>query len=261
MNDIHRVVVAVLVSAATSTTLCLLLTTDPPSPPPRVEIDSGRIDRLEAKVELLELTPAPAAPHLPVAEVPSRVEVVRVDHGPEQAKRIDDLDARVRRLEQVAAAQPLGHEDPRLAHVPHKDEAVRVILDPASDVAQKMKAHEALRSVPDAYSPAMVAELLRIGTTNPDGAVRAQVWCFLDGQSKLSAIVAPLVRTLQADGDARAREEAADTLGSYLDDPIVEPALRQAANGDASERVRAKAARTLKYRRSFSPVARTEPRK
>jgi hypothetical protein len=137
---------------------------------------------------------------------------------------------------------------------PDKDEAVRRILDPASDVAMKVRAHQELRGVPDAYSPAMVAELLKIGTMNPDGGVRAEVWCFFDGKSRLPAIVAPLVRALQADGDARAREEAADTLGSYLDDPIVEPALRHAADFDPSESVRAKAKRTLRARRSFSPV-------
>ena len=260
MNDIRRIVVTLLLSAGTSAAVCLFLTSAPPPTPPRVEPDTGRLDRLEDKVDLLERAPAPMPAAVPVVEVPERVEVVRVDHGPEQARRIDGLEARIRRLEQLATAPAAGQQDPRIAGIVGKDEAGRTLLDPAADVAEKLKAHAALRSVPDAYSPAMVAELLRIGTTHHDGGVRAEVWLNFDGRSKLPAIVAPLVRALQADADARAREEAADTLGGYLEDPIVEPALQQAAQGDASEQVRAKAVRTRKARRSFPALSADVPR-
>ena len=100
--------------------------------------------------------------------------------------------------------------------------------------------------------------ILRIGTTNQDGGVRADVWRFFDGESSVPAIVNPLVRALQADPDARAREEAAETLGNYFDDPIVESALQLAVESDGSERVRNKAKRTLAARRSIAPPA--EPR-
>jgi hypothetical protein len=260
LNDLRRIVVTVLLSAGTSAAVCLLLAPSPPAPPPRVEPDVNRLDCLEEKIELLERAPAAVPAAVPIPDAPQRAEVVRVDHGPELMRRIDGLEARLFRLELLGSASSAEHQDPRLAFAAGKDEATRTLLDPAADVTAKLKAHEALRSVPDAYTPAMVAELLRIGTTHHDGGVRAQVWLNFDGRSKLPAIVAPLVRALQADTDARAREEAADTLGSYLDDPIVEPALKQAAQGDASEQVRAKAARTLKARRSFPQLAGEVPR-
>ncbi|HZN38567.1 MAG TPA: hypothetical protein VFD82_07170 [Planctomycetota bacterium] len=259
MNDISRLMVAVLASVAAAAAVCTLLA--PAAPAPMVamaSVDVARVEALEAA--LLELRRA--APVAQVADPSPPVQPQRVALPEPVPERIavDAIEARVQRLEQLVTALGARPERPA-AERPHpgprnQKEASEWILDPAADTARKMLAHETLRQVHDAYTPAMVAELLRIGTTDLDGGVRADVWRFFDGRSRLPVLVAPLVRALMADGDARAREEAADTLGSYLDDPIVEPALRRAAQADASDRVRAKAKRTLESRRSFAAVDR-----
>ena len=259
VNDVHRLVVTVLVSAASSAVVCVLLAPAPLAPAARAEIDWSRVDRIDARLQAMERIPPAVQGSLatPSASPTDRVEAPPPDPWPAAAARLAAMEARLFRLELVAAV-PAEQAQAPVPEFPTREDAGRSILDPTSDVAKKMRAHEALRKVNDAYTPAMVAELLRIGTTNQDGGVRADVWRFFDGESSVPAIVNPLVRALQADPDARAREEAAETLGNYFDDPIVESALQLAVESDGSERVRNKAKRTLAARRSIAPPA--EPR-
>jgi hypothetical protein len=178
--------------------------------------------------------------------------------GPELAA----LERRLARLE-AAASAPMGGTVaavqsqqrllPRAARAEMDPEtkaalvrpAERTILDPAAPVEEKLAAHERLRRVPDAYTPPMVQELLRIAETSQRAETRADVWRFFDGASRLPHLVPPMLQALANDADWIAREEAAETLGNYLDDPVVLGALRWTAEHDAHERVRAKAQRTL----------------
>jgi hypothetical protein len=262
MNAPLRLAATVCVSAAVAAVVSVLLSRGAaPTTLPDQEL-TARIDRLESRIQDLEVarTSNPVAPVQ--AEPPPAREVVAANTPDpsvaNMAHRLELLESEVMKLDVLVGRlmdAGAGTGLQATAAVPaDQAEASRWILNSDMDVALLLRAHEALRGVQDAYSPAMVAALLQIATTNADGQVRADVWRFFDGRSKLPALVAPLVRALQTDSDARAREEAADTLGSYLDDPIVEPALRHAAESDSSDRVREKAQRTLKARRSFSTV-------
>ena len=91
----------------------------------------------------------------------------------------------------------------------------------------------------------MVADLVQIGLTAIDPEHRADVWRNFDGASHLPALVPHLRDALSNDRDPRARDEAAETLGNYLDDPEVLAALKWSAENDESPRVRQKALRTL----------------
>lgn len=262
MNELARFAATVTVSVVSSAAVCIWLTSAP-LPPQPPEVDWSRIDRLEARLHDLETAPRVQTAALPAPEpapaAHDREPVPKVDGAAVRAALLFDvLEERLRFLEERTARGGEVDTAQSMPKTPTKAEAAKWILDPAADSAQKLRAHEAMRSVADGYTPAMVAELIRMGTTDQNGAVRADVWRFFDGKSRFPQIVAPLVRALVADADATAREEAADTLGSYLDDPVVEPALRRAAEGDASERVRAKAKRTLTTRRSFAPLAERE---
>ncbi|MFO0420066.1 MAG: HEAT repeat domain-containing protein, partial [Planctomycetota bacterium] len=51
-----------------------------------------------------------------------------------------------------------------------------------------------------------------------------------------------------SDGDARVREEAAETLAGYLESPGVRASLTAAMGADADEKVRRQAGRSLEPR-------------
>jgi HEAT repeat protein len=61
--------------------------------------------------------------------------------------------------------------------------------------------------------------------------------------------VQPLLLSMQTDADAKVREEAAETLGDYLDQPGVQQALRTASGSDADPAVRRQALSSLGSRR------------
>jgi len=201
-----------------------------------------RVTALEAQLA----APRAAVPTAPADTQPAREQFAALE------RRLAVLespraDARAAVLRDVASAERV-----RVARPPEtKEEAAqreaaqRKVLDPSATVQDKLAAHEQLRRVPDAYTPAMVQELLRIAATSGEGQVRADVWRFFDGESKVPALVRPLLRALGNDTEDIVREEAAETLGNYLDDPVVAGALRWSADRDGAERVRNKAQRTL----------------
>jgi hypothetical protein len=223
--------------------------TDPGTPQdPRLDEFLSRLQQMEARVDALAARPAEV--RVPASGGPTPA-------GPDLAS----LDQRLALLE--AAASRTGRATPaaqsRLPILPRAATAEvdpetkaalvrpaeRTILDPIATVEEKLAAHERLRRVPDAYTAPMVQELLRIAAMSQQGQTRADVWRFFDGASKLPDLVPPLLHALANDADWIAREEAAETLGNYRDDPMVLGALRWAAEHDANERVRAKAQRTL----------------
>ena len=96
----------------------------------------------------------------------------------------------------------------------------------------------------------MVQELLRVAQTSSEAQVRADVYRFFDGASALPMLVPHLLQVLAHDPEESVRDEAAETLGNYQDDPVVVAALRSSAERDQSGRVRKKAHRTLDERPS-----------
>ncbi len=117
----------------------------------------------------------------------------------------------------------------------------------AGTVGDKVRAHERLRRVPDAYTPEMTKELIRIGLGDPSAKVRADVWRIFDGDSasKLLAIVPPLVQIVRNDVSGRVRSEACETLGNFANNAAALNALRFAARHDQDARVRIQATRSL----------------
>jgi hypothetical protein len=209
-----------------------------------------RIDALAQRVGQIEHandSPPPTA--APFEAKPERVAVANHDDG-----RVAALEARVRALEirSVAAAHTPGSSDPFTGLLTPEGRAeliataTRIICDPRSKPGELVAAHEKLRFVPDAYTPAMVQALVAVGTTSPDSLTRSQIWANFDGASRFPQIVQPLLNALANDTSDHVRNEASETLGQYLDDPVVKKALENAAKSDSSQDVRDKAMRTLR---------------
>lgn len=121
-----------------------------------------------------------------------------------------------------------------------------VIADPTAAAEQKVQAHRSLRHVSDAYTPAMLREMIAIGMSDPNPEFRAHTWCFFDGATTDVSLVNPLLSALAHDKSGHVRSEAAETLGNYGTDPAVLQALEYAAKNDSDISVRRKAIRTLR---------------
>ncbi len=120
-----------------------------------------------------------------------------------------------------------------------------VILDPGRSDQEKLRAWGELRSHPNGWNDAVVATMTHLGLNHADATVRADVWRQADARSTNPAMGQALLRALQADQEAKVREEAAETLENYLDLPGVRDALAYARDRDVDEAVRRQATRTL----------------
>lgn len=229
----------------------------PTAVPP--DTTAARIDKLEARIAALEERPESLRADVPMHESGS----VAPERTPVDA---DAIGPRIAALEQRLAAldrrQPQRQSSPRPARSPEEEArwraqrdaevrqvieaATNTILDPRASVQAKVEAHKTLRYVENAYTPAMVQELLRLATLDPEPSVRASTWTSFDGQTRLPELVQPLLNALANDPDAGPRNEASETLGNYADYPGVLEALRHAAKHDPSLEVRGKALRTLR---------------
>jgi len=212
------------------------------------------IESIEQRVTALERRPAPVVS----APVPGLTDAART---PVHDERIDALVLRLEQAEatlaRLAAQRPSSAEVP--ASSPAEDlERRRVaqqqlmvtsrdaILDPRATEQQKREAWGRLRSAgADAWTDAVVDEMVRVGLTSTDPNVRADVWRQADGGSRSERIVPALMQALASDADANVREEAAETLENYAKLPHVRLALEAAANGDVEEKVRNFARRSL----------------
>jgi hypothetical protein len=255
-----RDVFATVVIAAASSAVTMFAMYPPPPVPVREasagswsNSDEQQADRWEdLQRRLASLESQVRAPTPVVAANIDRTDatVVPARDLEEVAARLAVLEARFNALETRRelgdAADPTSQPEP----LPDRGVAERWILDPNETVARKLRAHEALRRVKDAYTPAMAEILVRIGATDLDGQVRADVWRFFDGYSRLPQLVTPLLAALAVDAEAKVREEAVETLGNYQDDPRVRLALEATIRGDGDSGVRDKAKRTLGERGS-----------
>lgn len=115
--------------------------------------------------------------------------------------------------------------------------------------ADKVRSWGQLRGIKGSWNDAIVATMVQIGLGSADPALRADVWRQASTDEVHPAMVEALVVALQRDADAKAREEAAETLARYREQPGVRAALEAAANGDGDADVRAQAARSLTNRR------------
>lgn len=213
---------------------------------------------LEARIAAIEersreTPPALSASAAPLQResVPSAPEFTRTEY---QAflRRLGELEARLANLERelgrpLATSRAEPRAEPRAR--PKPEELRQTILDPQATVADKLRAHKALRHVKDSYDPAAVQELIRIGQTSESAATRADVWRQFDGDTRLPGIVPAMLNALSGDTDKNVREEAAETLAKYWDDPSVQQALTYSATHDPDEGVRQQASQVLAKRR------------
>lgn len=189
----------------------------------------------------------------------SPAEGTEAARAPLHDERVDSLLARIERLEAALREQAVPETVPQPARTPEEDLARRrvaqqqlvatarnAILDPRATEAAKLEGWKQLRNGgPDAWTDAIVDEMVRIGLTSSDADVRADVWRQADANARSERIVPALLQALTGDADGRVREEAAETLENYARLPRVRLALEAAAANDPEEKVRRFAKRSL----------------
>ena len=126
------------------------------------------------------------------------------------------------------------------------ERAEEVILNPEASSLAKVESQKTIRSLSDAYTDAMVKELVRIGEHDGEASIRADVWRLFDGAANLPVLINPLLRAVNYDESDRVRAEAAETLVNYVDNPVVLEALQRLAENDSSLDVRRRALRELR---------------
>jgi hypothetical protein len=95
----------------------------------------------------------------------------------------------------------------------------------------------------DARVP-VIAEMILMAQSSLSGRVRANVWQQMRGVTD-SDLMSALIHALANDVYQDAREQAAESLGSFLPDSAVESALRYAMEFDADKGVRDQAKKSL----------------
>ncbi len=207
-----------------------------------------RLAALEGRVDGLEMTPvAAAAPERSRAESDVVAVEARFAKIEESLKTIATASAEpVRSLQEQYRAlmdvgqvrtEPMTPEDARLK-----------VLDPAAEDAEKLAAWGALRRA-ETWGDDVVDEMVRVAQTSTDAALRADVWRQADGRDRNVRLVGPMIDALRNDSASRVREEAAETLANYLEEPGVVSALQNAASNDPADDVREQARDSLGKRR------------
>ncbi|MFN0059673.1 MAG: HEAT repeat domain-containing protein [Planctomycetota bacterium] len=177
----------------------------------------------------------------------------RVDAG-KVAEDVAELGERLALLEELAQtlteqlaanrSQPPGAVTPP----PTAEQMLEVFADRERPEADRIRVAKQFRSqaaeLDEEQRRLVTAELLAWLGDSDNAEMRAFIVRNLHGV-KVSDIKGPLIGLLRSDADARVREEAAETLDDYLDDPLVKSALERAATDDADGAVRRQAAAAL----------------
>lgn len=224
--------------------------TVPQQPDPGAGELRARIERLEAESR----QPAPVVSAVPAerAEAAERQPALLAS-DPEVARRLAALEQTFAALQERAEQRDAAPAPASVVKQPDPVERGRrvqenqkVILDPRSDDEAKLRAWGQLRGLGDSWNDAVVATMTHLGLTSADAKVRADVWRQADGGSRVHPVMCnALLHALAADGDAKVRDEAAETLENYLGQPGVREALDVASRSDLDEKVRRRAVETL----------------
>jgi len=152
-------------------------------------------------------------------------------------------------LAPAGTAEPItGRKVGGRRRAPDLDASIQVAKDNSAAESDRVESFRRLRGArladgTDARLQAL-SEMIQLGEASDTARTRAEVWRQCSGLRDPS-LVTPLLNALRHDRSARVREEAAETLGDYLDDPGVREALEFAAGNDESYDVRAKANASL----------------
>lgn len=124
----------------------------------------------------------------------------------------------------------------------------RIATDPTADAQAKLAALRSLRGRrvegQDARTPDVVLSMIDLADHSDDATVRADVYRQLHGVNDRNLRDA-MLRALQSDPDPAVRGQCAKDINSFLPDPLVVDALRNAADNDESPNVRREALDTL----------------
>lgn len=232
----------------------LLEAPEPPGPVAAQPADPAVLARLDRRLAALEQQ---AANH--VAPATADAQSREPTHAREPAfdlSILDKLDERLTAVERQLAALP--RLNPPQPEAPRPRDPAQIardlattqqgILDANSTPEQKLQHWRRLRAMENAYSDAVVQQMVNLGLTSPDAATRADVWRQADSRSKHPALAVAMIRALQSDTDDDVREEAAESLENYADRADVQQVLTWARDSDKSEGVRRYAARSLERR-------------
>ncbi|HEX6813500.1 MAG TPA: HEAT repeat domain-containing protein [Planctomycetota bacterium] len=196
-----------------------------------------------------EVAPPPAAPLRQEADPASGVRLAALE------QRLEQIESELKRLaERPAKAQPTPEQRAALAEAEARRNAeLPELLTKFADLrlteAERLRALSTLRgrTVPGTTRKAThdaADAAIQLVQTSTVAKTRADVWRQMHGAG--NARLAPhLVQSLLHDADADVREEAAESLDEYLDQPGVRQALQLASQNDADEKVRRQAARSL----------------
>ena len=236
-----------LLASTGAAALVARMTYSRPEPTPLISPSSERIDEIVIRLERLEnrLTeintqPAPA----------SGSQAEPVTNESSGGQDIFGLDERLARLEQIEqdrqdAAQRRA-EERRLQLAQMTAAATEVMMNPIADDQMKAGAWGQIRmNAADAWTDVIVAEAVRIGTTSPNPQMRADIWRQAHAGRTHPLLLQPLLHAMANDTERTAREEAAETLDLYLDQPGVREALQAASQYDADPGVRRQALASL----------------
>jgi RNA polymerase sigma factor (sigma-70 family) len=155
----------------------------------------------------------------------------------EVQESVGDLEQRLAKLERTAAG-------PVKAAVPDIAQARRIVLNVQAAPAERLAALSALRTA-DARGADVVQAMLQLVQASDDPAIRADIFRQLSGVQDAN-LRPQLVTSLLNDANAKVREEAAETLEGFLDDPEALAALQHAAQNDPDDDVREQAGKTIR---------------
>jgi hypothetical protein len=209
---------------------------------------AAKIDALQGAVAQLE-----ADRHEPAASAPRPTPERSVDPSPEFARRLDALEQEVAALEgqlkSSTSEQELAARKLAQAKLVDLRDAQRVATDRGASEKDKLAALRKLRGQKtddgrDALTHDVILAMLDIAERSDTEDSRLDVYRNLHGASDPS-VKESMLRALTQDSSAKVREKVADDIDTFLGDPLVQSALRDAADRDADLGVRAQAAKTL----------------
>jgi hypothetical protein len=216
----------------------------PAAPPVKEAVLDERLASQEARIRTLEADLAAARKAAAPAAAPASAPAPAAPDAEKGARVKADQDERARREAAAAMEARKAQEDADQQRVAQEIEALkRKIADTSlteDDRAAAVALLRGRRALDRAVAPA-IAGLVR-GSTS--AVLRERVLRDLHG-SKDPDFKQLFVDLLRSDPEESVRERAARDIDDYLDDPAVRQALEAARDGDASEKVRARATRTL----------------
>lgn len=182
-------------------------------------------------------------------------------------KRLAELESRIKRMEATRGASTKSTREQERRSLLEKTGAFQArnnakdapteaetqkmrttAMNAAQSEEQRLEALGALRGIEGGRDANVVASMIHLAQTSKNGDTRADIWRQMS-RAKDPQLIAPMLHALQTDTHAKAREEAAETLGDFNDRGDVRAALEHASKQDADAGVRRQAAESLNQER------------